>query len=289
MAPSPFRHRRRGVTFLEIMVVIVILGILAAVALPNMMGTRSRAALRTAARSMTSAGIQARQAAIAYGKETELIIDMENGSWMILLMPEEEDERVNRGRRRAPVRSSMRTEREMAPGYTSEEQIRELPSRVTFGEITTWSDKDDARPATNRRRGVVRADLHRLTFYPNGSSSGMAIELKNDRDRSLTVDFDRSSGRPEIYEGPPKTLAQKLTDMGLNPEDYGIFDERDLAAGEGRRPGEGFTRIGWSEEERIGHYESVAERLMRRAQRRHTEENEGAASAYMEAQRWGSR
>lgn len=289
MAPSVMRHRRRGVTFLEIMVVIVILGILAAVALPNMTGTRSRAALRTAARSITSAGLQARQAAIAYGKETELIIDMETGTWMILLLPEEEDGRVNRGRRRAPVRSSVRTEREMVPGYTSEEQIRELPQRVSFGKVTTWSDDDDARPATNRRRGIATSDLKRLTFFPNGSSTGMAIELTNDRDRSLTVDFDRSSGRPEIYEGPPKTVAQKLRDMGLNPEDYGIFDERDLAAANGRRPGEGFTRIGWSEEERIGHYESVAERLMRRAQRRHTEETDGPAAAYMEAQRWGSR
>lgn len=287
---TPLRlTRKRGVTFLEIMVVIVILGILAAVALPNMMGTRSRSALRTGARSIAAAGLQARQAAIAYGKETELIIDMENKTWMILLMPEDDDAPVNRGRRRAPTRSSLRTEREMAPGYTSEEQIRDLPQRVTFGEITTWSDEDNVRPRTTRRGVLSRSsDLRRLTFYPNGSSSGMAIQLVNDRDRSLTVDFDRSSGRPEIYEGEPKTLAQKLRDMGLNPADYGIIDESELASA-GRQPGEGFYRIGWSEEERVSHYQSVAGRLMRRAQVRHTEQNEGAAAAYNDARRWGVR
>lgn len=270
------RGARRGVTFLEIMVVLVIIGIIAAVAIPNLTGTRSRTELRTAARTLAAAGIQARQMAISYGEQTELIIDLEQEQWMIRFSPEDEDSRE--GRRR----SRMRTDREMQPGQTSAEQIRELPQRVTFGEITTRSGGDER----TSRRARAGDELRRLTFYPNGSSSGMAIQLRNDRERSLTVDFDPAGGRPEIYEGEPKTMAEKLREMGLNPEEYGIYDDQ-IAAGDGRTPGEGFTRIGWSSQERADYYEGVAERLMRRAQTRYTEENDGPAAAYMEAGRWG--
>lgn len=268
---------RRGVTFLEIMVVLVILGVITAVAIPNLMGTRSSTALRTAARSIASAGIQARQMAISYGVETELILDLDEGQWMIRFTPDDEDSRE--GRRR----SRLRTDRELQPGQTSSEQIQDLPPRVTFGRINMGEGRGDDE--MRRTRGN---DLHRLTFYPNGSSTGMAIQLVNDRERSLTIDFESAGGRPEIYEGEPKTVAQKLRDMGLNPEDYGVHDDYDVA-GTGRTPGQGFSRIGMSAEERVNYYEGVAERVMRRAQTRYTEEKDGPAAAYMEAGRWGSR
>ena len=99
------RAASAGFTFLELMVVIAILAILVVFMIPNMSGTRDKAALRTGARQMTSAGMLARQLAIAYGEETELILHKDTGKWQLRLTPELKDKRERRrlssGSRRA--------------------------------------------------------------------------------------------------------------------------------------------------------------------------------------------
>jgi prepilin-type N-terminal cleavage/methylation domain-containing protein len=280
---------RRGLTFLEVTVVIVLLGIMMALAIPNMRGPREKIALRAAAREIAAAGLLARQSALTTGTTAELIIDRANNQWQIVMAappePETRDERRREsGDRRRREDADRRRLRELTPGETSDERIRSLPQLIRFGEVTEGRvTKDETRRASSTERGLLR-----VTFHATGTSSGMAIQLVNSRDRSLTVDFDRVSGRPEVYEGKPKTVADRLREKGLDPVAYGIREEGDGPLLE-RIPGEGFTRIGWSEAERVSHYQSVAERLLQRAQVRHTEQNQGAAVAYNEAARWGSR
>lgn len=257
------RRSTRGMTFIEIMIVIVILGILAAVVLPNMAGPREKMALQSAARDIASAGLVARQMAIVTGREASLEFIPEENAWVVRHTLLEEDRRSRRNRRNAEDK------------VEEQETFRELPERVSY--VKFRAEEIEYEPV----------DPLVLTFYPSGSSSGMAIQVKNTRDKTLTVDFDAGTGRPEVYAGEPKTLAQKLREMGLDPAKYGL--EEGLAGEEGRKPGEGFfLSAGWSSEERADYYEDAAQRMLERSRVRTKIAEEGPGAYYSEAGRWGN-
>jgi prepilin-type N-terminal cleavage/methylation domain-containing protein len=261
------RQNNRGVTFLEIMVVLVILGIMMALVLPNLSGPRAKMALKTGAKELAAAGIYARQRAIVSGQETYLIItppeDEEGFTWRIHTSPPDEDEDYERWLR------------DLEP-QTSEEQPRELPERVDFDRIEVEYEEMDLD------------DEQRLVFYPNGTCSGMAIQLKNNRDRSLTIDFERASAMPSVYTGEPKSLAQKLRDSGLNPADYGIYDDS-IATTSRSTPGEGYyLSAGMTEEERVDYYKGIADRIAEKSQTQYRVKQEGPGVYYSEASRWGN-
>ena len=250
--------RARGFTFLEIMVVIVILGILIAVALPNMSGTRDATALRSAANDFANAGMTARQMAIVQGEETYLIVNAAKGEWQMAFFDVEVEEKKR-----------LRDQRGMSP----DERLREFPERVRAEKLQTDAGE------------LQKDDAQRVTFFPNGSSSGLAIEFKNNRDRSLTVEFARNTGRAEVYEGPPKTMAEKLREQGIDPALLGLEDDGTA----GPVAGEGFSRTaGMTEDERVKSYKDTAERMMERARARHEMQQTGNAQEYYQ-NRWGSK
>lgn len=259
------RHTR-GVTFLEIMVVIVIIGIMAALVLPNLSGPRSKMALKSGAREIAAAGMYARQRAIVQGEPTYMIFTGEEDQWYIFVTPpEDDDERYERAG----------GDFEPEPKQ-SEEQLRKIPDRVKIERI----EKDYEEMNLD--------DETWLTFYPNGTCTGLAVQLKNNRDKSLTIDFDQASGMPTVYPGQPKSLAAKLKENGLNPSDYGIIDDTALQD-EGSRPGEGYyLSAGWNEEERVDYYKDAVDRMLERAQVRQRVEEEGVGVYYSEAARWGN-
>jgi len=252
--------RQRGVTFLEMMVVVVILGILIAIAIPNMAGPRERAMLRGTARDLASAGLLARQTAMSQGWPTYLYVDKENGSWQLSLMPE----------------LDKRERREFRDGTPTlaEEKPRELHELMTINKvITDYEVLDDD-------------DRYILTFYPNGSSSGMAVMLENSREKSLTVDFEKVSGRPDVYPGEPKSFAQKMKEQGIDLAKYGLQDP-DSADAAGT-PGEGFKRTaGMDSEERVQYYKDAAERMIKRSERKYWSDQQGAAQFYRDTMAWG--
>lgn len=256
------RRNQRGVTFLEIMIVIVILGILAAVVLPNMAGPREKMALQTSARDIASAGLLARQMAIVTGREATLEFNPEEGGWTVRYTVLEDERRSRRSRSSGDER------------VEELETFRSLPERVRYSKFR--ADEIEFEPK----------DPQVLTFYPSGSSSGMAIQVINRRDKTLTIDFDTSTGRPEVYAGEPKTLAQKLREMGLDPKQFGLEDG--VADAGKNRPGEGFfLSAGWTAEERVDYYRDAAERMLERSRVRTQIAEEGPGAYYSEASRWG--
>lgn len=273
---SPFpSHRpgRRGLTFVEVLLVIVIMLVLLTVALPNMSGPRDRMALRSATRDLATGGMLARQMAISYGEATYLVVDPESNQWYLQLSPDAEA--VAEQRRRTHRRARRASDAE-GHATTAEEQVRDLPVRVEF--VTIMRDGEEVLD-----RGEVR-----MTFHPNGMTDGLSIEVRNGRGDSATVEFEPGMTRPEIYNGPARSTAEKLRAMGLNPEDYGIADDT-FASVEGRAPGEGFYRsAGWTPEERVSAYKDAVERMVERSRTRHeAAEAGGPAAYYREAARWG--
>jgi prepilin-type N-terminal cleavage/methylation domain-containing protein len=251
---------RRGITFIEILFVLTILGILLAIAIPTMAGTRDSAALKTAARDFVSAGQWARQVAISSGEQTFLIIYPKEDQWRLAFFDERIEDQQNWKERREPG---------------PDELHRPLQPRISVTAL-----RNDAG-------AVELGEEVRVAFYPNGASSGLAIQLENRRGAQITVDFDRGSGRPEVYSGPPKSFAAKLKENGFDPSEFGLVDDT-VAAADVAKPGEGFSRVaGWTEEERVSQYKDAVTRMLERSRKQHEINEAGGAGAYYsEARQW---
>lgn len=244
---------RPGFTFIELMLVIVILGVVMAVAIPQMGGRAQSTALDSTGRNIARLAEYARQSAIISGQEARLTIDREAGAWWLDLSPDAEERdlrettrRSSRGTRRGTVRSD-------------EEITQRLPERLSIREVVR-----DGR--------AVRDNRTVISFYPAGSSTGGAIVIENQHGETLTIEIERATGRAMAYVGEPKTFAQRLEEAGLDPTRYGERPTQSAQAASER--GTGFSRTAGSEEERVRHYQNAAERIFSRVEERQSAQRE---------------
>lgn len=197
----------RAFTFLEIMVVVVIMGVLIAVTGVRLKGTSERSALTGASRELLSACNVARQAAISTQRDVWIKFDVNNDRWRIDLNvdPEEEDRHAHYDR---DARYDL-------------ESIHELPAKISFTQVTTAAgayekDKKDEFPL--------------IVFHPDGSATGASVVLKSDKGRQMTVEVSAATGRPETYRGEPREFGEKLKAIGVDPS---AFSGGDSGAGIG--------------------------------------------------------
>ncbi len=195
----PRAGQRRGVTLLEVLVVVVILGALIAISIPNMKGFSQRTALRGAASEILSGCNVARQAAIATQREVYVLFDIEHDRWRIHMNVAEDEEREMRYSRDA---------------IYDLEMVHELPPNVYFTEVTSESE-----PVEQENRGDP---LPVVVYYPDGSASPATVGLKNQRDRIMTVEVSGATGRVSIYNGPAPALEDKLIALGADPAQFGL-------------------------------------------------------------------
>lgn len=240
---SPIQARR-AFSFVELMFVVVVLGVLAAVALPRFAGAMRGAALQSTARDLAAISSIARQSAVTSQQETMLVLDQEQRRWFLNGPVLDERER-----RRAASRST----RVEPLARSDEEQPRRLDDRVRFHQIAP----PNGRVYSDRDTVVIR-------FFPNGASSGATIVLADDRDRRMTVEIEAATGRAVAYNGGPRSFQERLEQLGVDPAQFGI--ETAVADAKDRQSRDGFTRIG-GEAERTAFYADAAARIMGRVER----------------------
>ncbi|MEQ8820044.1 MAG: type II secretion system protein [Sumerlaeia bacterium] len=242
---------QRAMTMIEIMLVVVILGILMAVALPKMSGTNERAALNTTARDIAKLAAIARQTAQSTQKQTALILDLEQRQWYLDLDYDPEKRR-SYSRSRDPI--------------AADEEPQDLHQILEMSVLDEDNDPIDE-------------DEIAIVFYPNGTSTGGRIFLKTTRrERKMTVEIEEATGRSEAYEGEPKSLAQRFADAGVDvsalPGLPGADEVEGANAVETEDPRGGFRRVAGSSEERIGAYSSAVERILGKTQQKVEREKE---------------
>jgi len=184
------RHRARAAfTFVEMMIVIVILGTLLVLTIPTMKGLQERKRLSTGARELVAMFRYARGEAVMGEKVVQTRIDVKGGRYQLRLEPE-------------VVETALRT-RIDPPRKTAEEGIRRLPRDIVFVDAYAWSEQVD-------QDGRVT-----LEFYPNGTVTPVIIVMKDKRqkrakdNKTMTIELARASGKCRFYPGLPKE--QKLS------------------------------------------------------------------------------
>lgn len=216
--------RRRAFTFLEVMIVLVIVGIVAAVIAPSMRGPIESTALRSSAREVAAAAGLARQRAITENDRVSLRFDIEKRTWRIASAADEEDDR--------------RSSRRDSAATSSEDQPRTFPRGVA---VARYIVDGEEQPIDTRGEDEIE-----ISFFPDGTTAGGAIELKNRRDRLFTVEIAEGTGRIRAYAG-----------KWVSPDDA----EAASTAKDTAPASRGLKTSARTESERVDAYKDVASRI----------------------------
>jgi hypothetical protein len=181
--------RRSGFTFLEAMLVLGIIVVLAAVTLPKMRGTFDRARLQSAVRDFSGMLRYARQFAVLRGDGAQVVIDPENGEYYMELVHVGLDGELSRdeqrpSRRRGDDLKELHLSREFVEGHV-------LPKRVFFTLVHS------SAPTTDR------SGLPRIVFYADGSASSGMIGIQDEKGKAYRVDVYRATGTAMTRLGQP--------------------------------------------------------------------------------------
>lgn len=190
-------RRRGGFTLLEITVVVLILMLLMAVALPQMRGTIQHMRLRQAGREVASVMRLARDSAVVRGSPVEVIFSMNDkgaDKYQLVLM-QDDMERIKPTQRRSWHRG------EGMLGIPGLEwlRVRELPEGVYFAQISSTA------PLTEDKR------LPRIIYYPDGSATGGTISVQDIRNRAMNIEIYRATGLARVEDNAPPVKLKART------------------------------------------------------------------------------
>ena len=177
---------RRGFTLLEVLAVIVIMGVIAAVMLPGLAGITSQSKLQSSAAPLVGSIREARQYAITHGQETHVVFCMDRGTAINAQLYGTNGE----ARQRFLRGFTVYTEND---GYVSEWSL--LPEGYVFDPTESGSvGEDDAYlklvKAANWGSGAsgdaFDVELHAVTFRPDGTTTQAGTNAKIHIVRGLT-------------------------------------------------------------------------------------------------------
>jgi prepilin-type N-terminal cleavage/methylation domain-containing protein len=187
---------QRGVTFVELIIVVVILSILLVFAVPNMRGIYERNKLVSASRQIISLIRYARAESITGEREIELNFDIEKNKYWLDL--KKFSRILGSGDRKAERPELI-------------EQELSLPQFVYFSKVTTEDDEE----------GREKASI--ITFYPDGSATGASIVLVNKTPRKkspeyLVIEVSHATALPDVYQMSPEELERMREESATDGE-----------------------------------------------------------------------
>lgn len=184
------RNSRRAMSFIEIMIVVVILGVLVGVAAPTMKGLHRRNRLAAVVREFAALARYARNQSILIGHTTEIRINEDMNKYRLYLNPPGLDRGVRSSRKQD------QTEMEYS------RHLDEKRGRITFKSVVSAGNDDE------RRRSVVSI----IRFFRNGSATPATLVIANSEERSVTIQIAGATGAVRINPKPTEKKTETEED-----------------------------------------------------------------------------
>ncbi len=190
-------HRKEGFTFLELAVVVVIIGIMMAVTAPRFSSTFSKATLGGTARALAGTMAYIRNAAAKEGRGYFLNIDLNKNEYWVTVFNEEAD--LSQTYNQYWDAPDEEIYKEVSDPFVSRKRLTKKIafSRVILGDGTAVGD------------GAVR-----IEFRPDGTADETVIYLVNPQERVYTVYLEYYNGQASVYKyafvpAPPPELIER--------------------------------------------------------------------------------
>ncbi len=196
-AGSRIRGGTAGFTFLELAVVVVIMGVMAAITLPRFSGTFSRVTLGGTARGLAGTMGYIRDAAARHGRTYFLNIDFDRKRYFVTHINEEID------LSEIPYLETDFLDEEIYTQYADMVvSERQLQKKISFWRVI-FED------GTEAFEGVAR-----IEFRPNGTADEAVIQITNPKERIYSVHLERYNGQATVYNyeyipPPPPVLTER--------------------------------------------------------------------------------
>jgi prepilin-type N-terminal cleavage/methylation domain-containing protein len=183
-----------GFTLIEIVVVVIIIAVMFAVALPSLRGMNEQNQLRSSSRELVSLMKYARSEAVFGERMTEVFLDTSKRLyWLDLRTPDPKTGEYSPGKKKT----------------SNFEQKHELGKGLYFDEANTIEDN------------ILKDSIIAIDFYPDGSASPAIFTISNDKNVKTTLEVIKSTGLVEITPGTIEDKqAKEEEDKPPLPEDF---------------------------------------------------------------------
>ena len=189
MKPTlPNQTRRRGFTLLELMVVLVLMAIMAAMIVPEMRGTYENALLRTTIRELVSVLNLAYSRAVSINQVHRVRLEPSSGKYFI----------------EARVRGAERTG-DFIPIQNVSGSEGKLDQRISIQIRDSVEEVSETPPLPSLSNAGTdtRKEVNTITFYPDGTADRRDIQLQDREGFRLSLQINPITARVRIIEPAP--------------------------------------------------------------------------------------
>lgn len=191
---------RQGLSLMELLLVLVIMAVVAAMILPQLFGVEARQALRSAADQLNGTMVDARQQAMVSGQTMFMLFQFETGLYAVVPEPIDQEttarfDQVTNLLTQA-AESSRMSGMETSTNLSNITGVEQLPSGARFltGQAGVAQPNDTS---------AIQADLSGLpyiAFAPDGTTDDAIIQLISEEQDRITVQLRGLTGAIRIGE-----------------------------------------------------------------------------------------